>query len=389
MFGLIGKKTRCYEYLQVAFLFFAVIVVGFVFLCTDAEYNYNQQIARGFISKEAIFFSFDNLSYKKAFYLSSDMVDEDGTEINVEMEPPVASDSSFVLKNKLQDNGKTAVESLMMSGNGSYFSAIHNGVIRGVVYKGRIILPPITSGRFFTEGECLSNKPLAVIGKKYSDSIVMRDKKRYLFIQNNEYEVIGMVGFSGDSPLDDIVFLNLGSLSPEEQLNGIYYIDSSNNNEMVYREFYSVSEDLFGCSLIKRETPKAFIDIVAGGMYMKTYLKILLFLLGVIAFVNVLIQSVRRKFVEISVMKILGIRQKKMFLKTTKTQITSIISGVITGLLINSSFIMTGVFSLPITWIMQYFLSVFVAVLIMTVIWLIIIYAIEWNIEPKEVLPKV
>lgn len=47
-------KCRRTDYI-VTLLFFALLIVGFVFACTDAEYEYNQQIARGFISREAVF----------------------------------------------------------------------------------------------------------------------------------------------------------------------------------------------------------------------------------------------------------------------------------------------------------------------------------------------
>ena len=54
------------DFILVAFLYFSILVVGFVFSSTDAEYRYNQQLARGFISEKA-FFDIDDLSYRRAF----------------------------------------------------------------------------------------------------------------------------------------------------------------------------------------------------------------------------------------------------------------------------------------------------------------------------------
>ena len=63
---ILGKNMRRnrigIDIFLVVFIYFAVLVVGFVFACTDAEYNYNQQIARGFITKDAVFFDLDDLS---------------------------------------------------------------------------------------------------------------------------------------------------------------------------------------------------------------------------------------------------------------------------------------------------------------------------------------
>ena len=159
-------KCRRTDYI-VTLLFFALLIVGFVFACTDAEYEYNQQIARGFISREAVFFSFDNLSYQEPFYSGAIYFSELETDepVVIDTTPKAAVDESFVLENKLQDNGQTAVETLLMSGSGSYLASLHNGLMRGVVYKGSVLLPPLLSGRFFTEEECLADHPLAVIGR--------------------------------------------------------------------------------------------------------------------------------------------------------------------------------------------------------------------------------
>ena len=69
------KRRIGIDIFLIVFLFFAILVVGFVFACTDAEYNYNQQIARGFITKDAVFFDLDDLSYRTASITFSD--DED------------------------------------------------------------------------------------------------------------------------------------------------------------------------------------------------------------------------------------------------------------------------------------------------------------------------
>lgn len=382
------KKT---DFILVAFLYFSILVVGFVFSCTDAEYNYNQQIARGFISKEAIFFDLDNLSYRQSVFKTynipvGEQLPDSGT---ITVGPKAARDESFVLLNRKVDSGFTAVETLLTSGNNEYLASLHSGVMRGVVYKGNIILPPLVSGRFFSEAECLSDVPLAVIGRKYDEQTTKRDSKRYMRYLDKEYEVIGVVGLSAESAMDDMVFVNLGSLTPEEQLNGTYYIDCGSDNEAIYNELLAKSEGLFGCGLKRRDIPKAFIDVVSGGMYMKSYMKVLLILLGMITFISVIIQSTRERLVQISVMKIQGIRLQTIFIKSINKSLKAYLVGTVSGTACNVGLILFGVFSLPAQWIAGYFVTAFVAGLFMLILWMLIVLLYIRKLNPKEVIQKI
>ena len=376
------KRRIGIDIFLIVFLFFAILVVGFVFACTDAEYNYNQQIARGFITKDAVFFDLDDLSYRTASITFSD--EEDNYPVRLD---PI--DESFVLKNKTLNDGRTAVETLLMSGSGNYLASLHSGLLRGVTYKGKIMPPPLISGRFFAEEECLSDYPFAVIGRKYRDSLFSRNGKQYIDYMNREYEVIGIAGLSGESPIDEVIFVNLGSLTSEEQLNGMFYIDCSNNNESVYNDMCLKSRGLFGCGLKIHPTPRAFIDIVADGMYLKNYLKILMVLLGVIAFINVLIQSIRKKLVEIAVMKVQGIRLEKVIVRTIKPFVIAFLAGLLAGLLVNIGLTVFGVFSLPIGWLIRYCATMTIAGFFMMFVWIFVVFIVEWKLDPKEVIQKV
>ena len=128
------NKNEC---LIVSFLIFSVVFVGFVFLCTDAEYNYNQQIARGFISKDAVFFYFDDPSYKEAYYSHVRYNLDDSSEtVLYESEEKEAVNPNFKLINRIGDNGNTAVETMFSSSEGNYLVSIHSGVLRGVFLEG-------------------------------------------------------------------------------------------------------------------------------------------------------------------------------------------------------------------------------------------------------------
>lgn len=381
------NKTK---YIIVSFLFFAIVLVGFVFLCTDMEYNYNQQMARGFISRDAIFFDIDNLSYKEAVLISITLNPEDIDidSLNFDTTPREAEDPDFKLVNSTDAVGNTCVESMLLSGNSSYFASLHNGRIRGVIYKGDVVLPPMISGRFFTEEECISDEPLAVIGNSYINQVYTRDDREYIQFKNREYEVIGKVGLVAESALDDIVFLNLGSLPSDEQLEGMFYIDGSDNNEVIFSDFESQAQELFGCGLNRRITPTAFIDVVSGGMYMKDYLKFLMLILGLITFANILIQSIKEKYIEIAVMKIQGISYKKIFVKTTMPYIKAFSIGIFFGCMLCFIITYMGVFSLPIKWLIMNGLKLLMSDFTLALLWISFVCFIEWKLDPKEVIQK-
>lgn len=378
-------KKNSITYFIVSFLFFSVLAVGFLFKCTDAEYYYNQQIARGFISKDAVFFEFDDPSY----YRGSLSWNTDMEEPSGDIGPQNPPDTTFVLNNPTHEDGVTSLEKLLASYDGNYLAAIHKGIMRGVVYKGNIALPPIKSGRFFTEDECLSDIPLAVIGMNKIESTVVRNGRTILNYNNREYEVIGMVGLSSDSPLDDLVFLNLGSLSSVEQLKGAYYIDCSIDNKAIYDSFAAGSDDLFGCGLRQRAIPKAFIDIVSGGMYMKSYMRIIMIFLCVFTFISVLIQSLRKACVKIAVLKIQGVRYKRIFFVTVRGYLISSLIGLSAGMMFNLVLICFGIFSLPIGWLIGYLAELLAVELVMLIVWLASMIIYELRMDPKGVIQKI
>ena len=331
--------------ITIGFLFMAFIAVGFIFTCTDAEYNMNQQIARGFITRDAVFFEFDDPSHAEAYFTA--MSDE--TDNQIVSYGKDASDPDFVLKNEVYDDGSTAVERLLSSSEGSYFSALHRGILRAVYCTGDIYTPPVVEGRFFTEDECLSDRPLAVIGNDYIEQIYEENGIKYFDYLDIKYEVIGIAGLTGKSALDSLVFVNLGSLPPEEQLNGIYYFDSSFSNEEVYEKAESKANGLFGCGLKRHDIPLAFIDVVSGGMYMKTYLKILIAALMLFVFANTMIQYTERQRMKISVMKLCSVPSGKIFYKVSRSYICDSLTGIAAGVIVLIVLIKAGVFSLPLS----------------------------------------
>ncbi len=350
---------------SISVLFFVIMVVGYVFICTDAEYNMNQQIARGFISKDAQFFHIVDPSKPTARWGWLETDPETGNQyvkgnviidvspdgiISSDYTPIEASDPDFILENVVLPDGYTSVEAMLSSGKEDYFAALHRDTLRAVYYHGSASdLVPLVNGRFFTSEECLSDEPLAVIGQNVSESenVVQENDTSYLNFLGRKYRVIGICGLTGKSAMDSLVFVNLGSLSPEEQLNGIFYIDNADNKEQtVFEEMNAKSEELLHTTLEKRKTPSALIDMISGGMYLKDYLKISMLFLMLLFCGSIVIQIIRRQTQKVSVFRLCGISFPRVVFHSCRELIIWGIGGTLCGLLTIGIFFFYKIFSL-------------------------------------------
>ena len=107
----------------------------------------------------------------------------------------------------------------------------------------------------------------------------VKDGVSYIEIMGKEYVVIGITAMAGESALDDMLFVNIGSLSREEQIQSMFYIDMCDDTDKAYAEMDLLAQSLLGTSLSKREMPTALIDVLAG-MYWQRKLEEKAYVLG-------------------------------------------------------------------------------------------------------------
>lgn len=390
--------------LSIVFLFFSVLLVEYVFVCTDAEYNLNQQIARGYISRDACFFDIVDLSRPIARWgwietdpetgeikvVGNIQLDESEGYYNIDMSPIAPEDPSFELVNSRLPSGMTAVESVLSSGEGPYFTALHNGTLRGVYYRGsQSVTVPMQKGRFFYQDECLNDKCLAVVGSAVSNSTYEENGETWFDYLGRKYQVIGVCGLSGPSALDSIVFVNIGSLSPEEQLNGMYYIDNARDSRSVFDAMNSKSIEVLNTNLKIRRTPTALIDTVSGGMYLKSYLKASLAVLLCFFCGSAALQIIRRQTMKTAVMRLCGIS----FLRIAKTNSLEWLIwggfGVLVAIISIVVSIATSLFTLPMSFLIRTSLRLTIADLLLLALMLCIISVAEYNISPRTVVNKI
>lgn len=380
-------------------LYFSIILISFFFWGSDKEYNLNQTIARGFISNDAIFFEIHDPSKGTARFGelfgnndspelqktgNADFIFSETGGISMDTSPIEGEDPDYVMTNNVMATGMTQIESVLASGSGDYIAGIHTGLGRFITYKGSPELPPMIEGRFFTEEECLKQKPLAVIGKDYIPQTYLESAKRYLDYYGNKYEVIGITGVTGPSTLDSLIFVNMGSVAPEKQLTGRLYIDSNNNTENLYEDLNRASLTIYGQELDRLATPKTLIDVVSGGMYLKSYLKALLLCMGIFLYLSILIQTVNANRRSLSVMKMLGVSFGRSYRKLNKSNLLTALAGLIGGLIADLVFLFSGYFALPFKESGFALAVCFLTALGLLVIWNIILMITSWRLNPIE-----
>ncbi len=81
---------------------------------------------------------------------------------------------------------------------------------------------PMIQGRFFEKDDFAENSLVAVVGKNVEDTYT-EDGKNYVQVKGQEYQVIGTIGYDGDTAFDNYVFVPLFSCT-DEMLN-LYTID--------------------------------------------------------------------------------------------------------------------------------------------------------------------
>ncbi|MCR5618365.1 MAG: hypothetical protein K6F83_08755, partial [Clostridiales bacterium] len=172
-------------------------------------------------------------------------------------------------------------------------------------------------------------------------------------------------------------------------LSGIFFIDSRSSCEDTFDELEQASLSIYSNPLDRRETPTMFIDIISGGMYLKSYLKILMVFLFIFAYISVLIQSMRKQTVKVSVMNIFGIGFGKIFRKVTVPLIIASIAGLMSGFLIDLVIILSKSFSLPLDMMYGYMTVFFLLGLFLIFVLMLVMAIAIKRVDTREVIRRI
>lgn len=292
-------------------LFFCIPFIAAFYTCATKEYDLNQQIDRGFISRNAVFFSFKSTNSNQLPISGNNPETDSGNK----------------------DQTGTILDVLQLEKNETYFIASQQLTTRAVYYQGNPELPPLVSGRFFTIEECLSDQKLAVIGQNQIEKTWMDTKsnKTFITLLDEPYEVIGIAGLNVTSTIDDLAFVNFGSVAIH-QGEGRFYLDGTSNvTSEYYKQIVTKAQELGFSDIHEINMPTTATDIIAGGVFMANilHLVIITFLIGASICILVLFLLTNRQ--KISVYLLNGYNYKYTAMKIFRPCFFSGIIGVTTA----------------------------------------------------------
>lgn len=121
-------------------------------------------------------------------------------------------------------------------------------IIRGIYINGSIYSPPMLSGKYFDSSTSWTDSRKMVIGKDYEKDVYTRDGMRYYGYDNEEYEVIGIMGTEEDSRINHMILMDFRSAVWIAGINAEYVLDTEEETEIndlarnIYNSFHSPAE---------------------------------------------------------------------------------------------------------------------------------------------------
>lgn len=363
------KRAFSYIGFSSFLLFFSIMFIPFFYMSTGKEYDYNQQVSRGFISRSAVFFNIETGEPEPEFHTHiefntgevfdfnhySELDGEGMPSSPEELEEYIAAitpppEAVQTLPNTRDASGLSVIERLLTAGTGDYLAAVHDGDTRYVFYSGEPTLPPVVSGRFFTPSECLSSEKLAVIGSNYMDETYEVGKDRYIRYNDVEYKVIGVAGLSYPTTLDSLRFFNIGS-APFTELNGIrFFVDGKTNTpEENFETMKVFAQKEIGTELKRMDMPTTLTDLVSGGVYLKQHLTVLTFVFIVLTYLSILTYTLSAENKKIGVMLLSGISVNRIFRHVYSRIFAFGIAGIGLGAIVSSVVLSLRYFQLSVS----------------------------------------
>lgn len=359
-------------------LFFCIPFIAAFYSSTTAEYDLNQKIDRGFISREAVFFSVGKINSDVPDTVSS-------TSEEIAVETSLSEKTAVTIE---KDAAENAMDEVLRSCSGeNIFLASQNKTTRAVYYDGDAELPPILSGRFLTSEECQSDQKFAVIGKNlvsetWQDATT---NQTFIMLLNQQYEVIGVAGLNTVSTIDDLSFVNIGSITSEAQLSGRFYMDGKDKEiQDIFSRISNLvnSEDIY--QILKIEMPMTATDVVAGGIFMADILKIVIYLFLAGAYFCILTFFLLSNMQKISVFLLNGYPYRFVISKTFLPMMMAGLSGIFASFL--SFFFLWRIhfFALPVSYYIACILKYGLIGFLLLILWIIPVYFLVHRFKLAE-----
>lgn len=201
---------------------------------------------------------------------------------------------------------------------------------------------PLLSGRYYTSEDLENCHKVVLIGKDLENKIQTTENKKFITVERETYEVIGIIGKKESSPWDNSIFMPLTAISQggkrefiEQQMINFKIL---NSNGDTYSDYLKIAEELKKIKddiIINAEDTKNSEDLVANvtssEITIETYL---MYILAVINAANISFMWTEERKYEIGIKKAFGHENKKIALNIFKENMAITIFSCILGLLI-------------------------------------------------------
>lgn len=175
--------------------------------------------------------------------------------------------------------------------------------VKAVYFNKYYVNFPMKSGRFFRKSDLTAGSKVAVIGKKLETDCYSRDDKKYILIEGQEYEVVGVIGYEEETIIDNCVYINMLASEGVVETN-LYTLD-------VWGEKTTAEEDFYNLLSTEGLEIKELTDTQSYGMTI--FLKILygrwfiwLFLCNILCIAVVSVQWIKLQKQEIGIRRLVG-----------------------------------------------------------------------------------
>ena len=221
-------------------------------------------------------------------------------------------------------------------------STVKNGVVylknldllnslQGVWFQGEVVKPELQSGRFFEEEDFLGDTKYAVIGASYLEDIEEQEGKKYIEIEEENYEVIGVLKAKADTKLGQMIFINWNAAIKQYGISGDYLLDGA-SEEYVEETIEVLESKMYSDEIYYQEKLMEDTSVVRiFGLETLDAIYLIMFINFIICGIFITMYWLQKQKKHIEVYGLLGIGRKYLFLDMLKGYIKIVIPGILIG----------------------------------------------------------
>lgn len=220
-----------------------------------------------------------------------------------------------------------------------------DSVIRAIYFNDTYVNLPIKQGRFFNKSDFIKDSFTAVIGKDLEDKTFNKDDKKYISINEIDYEIIGVLGYENQTLFDNYIFIN-GCTMTSVFSSKIYNVDVLKSND--YENFADelvceLNNQGIECELLTQVdafTNKFIPRLQYSGIF------ILVIILNLICLLLISIQWLNQQKRNYCIKRLLGAGTLRIFLSILKKYILIVLISCISGYIYCSIFYPSYLYSM-------------------------------------------